>query len=270
MILKDVLVNLLFFVPAIKRRRVALRPDYNPDDSVDRMADRVDEKVAVLRERVPGGVAGKTVVELGPGGDFALQMALVGLGAARTICIDRDPYCLPKRPERVTALYDRVVAEYGLEPREADPDRPIWHPPVSPARFQYLVGKGIEREDRIPAGSVDLICSFAVLEHLKDLGRAFSAMTRLLRPGGWMIHKVDLRDHSDFDRPLDFLRYPEWLWRLWRWNLSYMNRVRWSACPPLLAANGFKLVDRWPTHELSAEELPSLVPRLARRFRRLS
>jgi len=210
-ILRDILVNVLFFVPAVKRRRMARRPDYNPDDSVDRMAERVREKAALLREKAPNGLPGKTIVELGPGGDFALEIALIGLGAARTICIDRDPYCLPKYPERVRALYGRIAAEHGLAPGSRD-GMP-WHPPLSPDRFEYLVGKGIEREDRVPAGSVDLICSFAVLEHLHDLGRAFAAMARLLKPGGWMIHKVDLRDHTDFDRPLEFLMCSEWLWR---------------------------------------------------------
>ena len=268
MILKDILVNALFFIPAVKRRRMARRPDYNPDDSVDRMAERVQEKAALLREIGPDSLAGQTIVELGPGGDFALEIALVGLGAARTICIDRDPYCLPKHPERVRALYRRIAAEHGLPPGPGD--RAPWHPPLSPEQFEYLVGKGIEREDRVPAGSVDLMCSFAVLEHLRDLNRAFAAMARLLKPGGWMIHQVDLRDHTDFDRPLAFLTFSEWLWRAWRWNLSYMNRVRWGAYPPLLEANGLRLVDWRPTHRLSAEDLSSSVPRLARRFRRLS
>jgi len=49
-----------------------------------------------------------------------------------------------------------------------------------------------------------------------------------------------------------------------------MNRVRWSAYRPLLEANGLHLVDWWPTHSLSAQDLSSSVPRLARRFRRLS
>lgn len=270
MILKDILVNALFAVPAIKRRRMRLRPDYNPDETVAEMLAHVREKADLLECHVPGGVAGKTVLEVGPGGDFGLEIALVARGAARTICIDRDPYCLPKHPERVTALYQALAGEFGLPPAQAYRSQPFWHPPLPPDRFAYLVGKGIEHEDRIAPGSVDVIASFAVLEHLHRLGRAFAAMARLLKPGGWMVHDVDLRDHTDFNRPLDFLRYPPWLWNIWRWNLSYMNRLRWPAYEPLLKARGFRLERWWPTRTLSVDEVARSLPPLARPFRRLT
>ena len=297
MILKGIALNVLYSIPPIRRRLTAA--DYNPKETVDQMAAAARDKVQWLRDRLPEGVSGKTIVELGPGGDFALEIALVGLGAARTITIDRDASYLPKQSTRVSALYPLMASEFGVrssgnsskfavrssktglrtpnfELRTSESElrtsnsRPFWHPPLSSDQFQYLVGKGIEREDRIPAGSVDVICSFAVLEHLPRLDRAFEAMRRLLKPGGWMIHKVDLRDHTDFSRPLEFLRYPEWLWVVSRWKWSYMNRARWSVYPPLLAAHGFRLVERWPTRTLSDDELAAQRPRLARRFRRLT
>jgi SAM-dependent methyltransferase len=265
-LLKGIVLNGLHAAPPIRRRLIARAPDYNARQSVDEMLAAVREKAEWIRDRVPGGVRGRTIVELGPGGEFALEIALIGLGAARTLCIDRDASYLPKHAARVTALYERVAHEYGVQTASASA-APFWHPPLSPGQFEYLVGKGIERENGIPPESVDVIASFAVLEHLRRLDVAFAAMYRLLKPGGWMIHKVDLRDHTNFERPLDFLRYPDWLWR---WTLFYENRVRWSEYPPLLAANGFHLAEWWPTHVLPEEQVAALLPRRARRFRRLS
>lgn len=263
-VLKGVALNVLYMIPPVRRGLTA--GEYNPDDTVEEMMERVREKASWLTDRVPGGVTGRTVVEVGPGGDFALEIALMGLGAARTIAIDRDASLMPARSARIRALHERVAAEFGVPLSSLGGP----HDGLRPAFCQYLVGKGIEREDRVPAGSVDVISSFAVLEHLFRLDRAFAAMRRLLKPGGWMIHKVDLRDHTDFDRPLDFLRYPQWLWLLSRWKWSYMNRMRWSAYPPILGRNGFHLADWWPTHTLSHEELAAQRPRLARRFRNLN
>jgi hypothetical protein len=48
-----------------------------------------------------------------------------------------------------------------------------------------------------------------VLEHIRDTRPALATSLRLLRPGGWAYHGIDLRDHLDFTRPLDFLTLEE-------------------------------------------------------------
>ena len=64
---------------------------------------------------------------------------------------------------------------------------------------------------------VDLVYSFDVLEHVEDLEEFFSCCRRLLKPGGWSLHKFDLSGHEFFEDPmppLDFQTYPRWLYRL--------------------------------------------------------
>jgi len=65
--------------------------------------------------------------------------------------------------------------------------------------------------------SVDFVYSFDVLEHVEDLDAFFSCCRRLLKPGGWSLHKFDLSGHEFFEDPmppLDFQTYPRWLYRL--------------------------------------------------------
>lgn len=64
---------------------------------------------------------------------------------------------------------------------------------------------------------VDLVYSFDVLEHVENLDAFFSCCRRLLKPGGFSLHKFDLSGHEFFEDPvppLDFQTYPRWLYRL--------------------------------------------------------
>jgi SAM-dependent methyltransferase len=61
----------------------------------------------------------------------------------------------------------------------------------------------------VPADSVDVIVSNAVIEHLYELRQAFAQLYRITRPGGFGLHQVDHRDHRDFSRPLEHLLLSE-------------------------------------------------------------
>ncbi|MFH1920043.1 MAG: class I SAM-dependent methyltransferase [Planctomycetota bacterium] len=84
-----------------------------------------------------------------------------------------------------------------------------------------------------PEGSVDLFFSYAVLEHVSEkvLDALVKESRRLLRPGGCFYAYIGLHDHyAGFDKRIskvNFLRYPEWVWRLFVKNkISYHNRLR--------------------------------------------
>lgn len=68
----------------------------------------------------------------------------------------------------------------------------------------------------IPRSSVDVLYSLALLEHVQDLGRGLEAIYAVLRPGGEMIHRVDLRNHGVLEEfgETAFLRPSPTVWRL--------------------------------------------------------
>ena len=88
----------------------------------------------------------------------------------------------------------------------------------------------------LPDGSVDVGFTFSVLEHVKDPHAVLRNMFRMARPGGWNYHTIDLRDHTNFDRPLDFLALEE---------LEYVNgtenRLRASEWLHLFQHSGFEI-----------------------------
>jgi SAM-dependent methyltransferase len=129
----------------------------------------------------------------------------------------------------------------------------------------------------VPDGSLDVIYSRAVLEHVRlpDLDSIFAGAHRMLRPGGFMAHLIDNSDHFQHrDRRLgrvNFLRYGDMTWRLMCMNVqNYQNRLRHTDYAARLVADGFEIVatEGEPDSEClrSLETLP-LAPAFAGRPR---
>jgi hypothetical protein len=62
-----------------------------------------------------------------------------------------------------------------------------------------------------------MVVSNAVIEEIYDPMPSFQAQDKLLRPGGVMMHRIDLRDYGMFSKygfhPLEFLTVPDWIYR---------------------------------------------------------
>jgi SAM-dependent methyltransferase len=93
--------------------------------------------------------------------------------------------------------------------------------------------------------AVDLIMSISVLEHVKEYRATVARLAELLKPGGYMYHHIDLRDHYNFQQPFMFYRYPEWLWERWlvKAGVSYTNRARYDDFVALFKDNNLQIVD---------------------------
>ncbi|MCE3250028.1 MAG: hypothetical protein K0R41_3853, partial [Geminicoccaceae bacterium] len=60
-----------------------------------------------------------------------------------------------------------------------------------------------------PSGSIDFVFSNAVLEHVVDVTKVSAETARVTRPGGLASHTIDLRDHRNFERPLEHIIHGE-------------------------------------------------------------
>lgn len=95
----------------------------------------------------------------------------------------------------------------------------------------------------IDKGSVDLIISQSVLEHVVDLDVTYRAIRAWLRPGGWMSHKIDFKSHKLAKEWNGHRQYPEFLWKLVIGTRPYLlNRHPYSVHREHLARNQFELV----------------------------
>lgn len=121
---------------------------------------------------------------------------------------------------------------------------------------------------KIPDGSLDVILSTAVLEHIRrgEFPALAREMFRTLRSGGIAYHQVDLMDH--LGGALNNMRFGDRVWEhpVFADAGFYTNRIRCREMVGLLEAAGFEAVvtrvARWP-------ELPTPRTALAKQFRAL-
>jgi SAM-dependent methyltransferase len=168
-------------------------------------------KSARLLVKLVGGrerLAGRSVLEVGPGQDLGLPLILIGLGASCTV-VDRYP--VQWDPEFHPRYYCELLVAVQAEMPEVDGgaiETVLRHREHAGDRLRVQRG-GLEEIDDVPEGSIDVTYSNAALEHVVDVERAVVALARITRRGGVGFHQTDFRDHRTFDRPLEFLTYEE-------------------------------------------------------------
>jgi len=91
---------------------------------------------------------------------------------------------------------------------------------------------GDARQTGLPNDSIDIVFSCDVLEHVpeKTINKITIESKRILKSSGCAFHHLGLDDHYSYVSnvsKVNFLKYPEWLWRLFVKNkISYHNRLR--------------------------------------------
>ncbi len=152
-------------------------------------------------------LAGKSVLEVGPGINYGGVMYLAAYGMRPMVA---DRFLAPWESEYHSAFYTALRDELARRDHRADV-RPLnaliqagGYPKTILARFESPLEQIAAATD-----SVDVVFSNAVVEHLYDLDESFAQLYRITRPGGFNLHQVDFRDHRDFSRPLEYLLLSE-------------------------------------------------------------
>lgn len=95
----------------------------------------------------------------------------------------------------------------------------------------------------IREGSVDMIYSQAVLEHVENLSDTYGILYRWLKPGGFMSHQIDFRCHGTAKEWNGHWAYSDLVWKLIKGKRPYLlNRQPHSVHIDFLQGCGFKVV----------------------------
>jgi SAM-dependent methyltransferase len=213
------------------------------------------EWLALPIEELDVSFAGAQVLELGPGRTPQVCGAAVLAGAAAATGIDVVRYLDREsdRAERLAPLLDIISSgradtwcratgtEIGQARRRAASFGARW-----PVSFSTFDGQVLP----IPDTSVDLVISKSALEHVpwRQVEPQLTDLYRVLRPGGVMVHIIDLRDHFHTKGDdevigdwLEALRYPQKLFDAMFSNRSTnINRLRASEWLDVFADAGFE------------------------------
>ena len=202
-------------------------------------------------------LAGRVVVELGPGDSLATALIGRTLGAREIWLVDAGPFA-----RMDLAPYVRLAAflrGHGLHPPDVaslgSVDRML---DACGARYETT---GLAAMRKIPSQHVDLVFSQAVLEHirLQEFDPLLVEMRRVLKTDGIASHQVDLKDH--LASSLNHLRFSEAVWESPFMTRSgfYTNRLRLKAIVERFQSAGFVTevsgVRRWPAVPLSRRAL---------------
>ncbi len=213
---------------------------------------------------------GKTVLEYGPGDTQALAVMLYAHGARVVHGVDRFP--LQRFSSTNARVYELILDSLEPEPRRRAtaafriPGRS--DSGFNPDAIQYFVtNNGLSRY----SAAYDLIISRAVLEHVNYLDESIADIARALAPGGVSVHEVDLRSHGlDRYRPLDFLTWPDALYRLMYSHKGFPNRWRVDRYKTLAHRNGLRIKALQPTELLQRHDVDAIKPELAKAFQEVS
>lgn len=222
----------------------------------------------------------ESLAELGPGDSLGLGLAAILCGTRAYLGFDVRAYAEPERNLRVL---DELVDLFACrEPIPAESEFPSVGPTLDsygfphellseerlrasldPARLEVvraLVARGAAGSaDGLtiryePAwtdpsaageGSVQMVCSQAVLEHVDDLETAYRALRGWLVPGGLMSHHIDFTSHGTARVWNGHWTFSDLEWRLIRGRRRswFINRQPIGTHLRLLRENGFRVTE---------------------------
>lgn len=217
----------------------------------------------------------QAVAELGPGDSIGAGLAALLSGVRRYYAVDAVPFA---NPSRNLAIFEQLVELFRMKATlPGDDEFPVVWPPLDsyafpdhilderrlaaaldPKRIE-LIRAALEEPGHsnriityaapwsdssiVPAHSIDLVFSQAVLEHVDDLGTMYAATHKWLKPDGCCSHTIDFQSHGTSDSWNGHWSYSNFVWRLIRGTRPYLlNREPRSVHYALAEANGFQVV----------------------------
>jgi predicted SAM-dependent methyltransferase len=158
------------------------------------------------------------------------------LGARKVILIDKYPRIIKsgKQREYFKNEITYIKQKYNKNPCFITNDL------VDVCFLEYIPRELTE----LTINNVDLIYSNNVLEHIKNVELNIKSMSRILKPGGYLYHNIDLRDHYNLNKPFLFYKYEDQIWQkyLTREGVSYTNRLRYDDFIRMFKENGFEVI----------------------------
>ena len=238
------------------------------------------------------GLSFDVVAELGPGDALGLGICALLSGARRYIGLDRLAFGL--RADSLQLLDELRALFQEREPIPGEDEFPGVYPKMADYAFpshmladdtlvasltperlsrsrEVLTGDmrftedallsyaaPWDASDRVRTGSVDLLVSQAVMEHVDDIESAYGAICRWLKPQGVMSHRIDYICHG-----ITHDWYGHWtvspaLRRIVRGKRAYLiNRLPHSAHVQALQRNVFEILACDPTTTAAPAPAPA-------------
>ena len=172
---------------------------------------------------------GMRVFELGFGDNVGVALKFIAVGAERAVCLDKyySKRDLGHQREIYKALRETLDDEQKKRFDEAvDLSTGI---ELNPEKVLCIYGTDVENADQLfSMQPFDLAVSRGAIQDIYEPAAALAAMDRILKPGGYQLHKIDLSDQGMFRdnemNPLTYLTISEPVYKLMAIDSGKPNR----------------------------------------------
>lgn len=200
----------------------------------------------------------KVCLEIGPGNSYINAYNLLMHGAKKVIMVDKFPRYIRTSKQRD---YFKRELQY-IKRKQGKNELIFWNGEELDKRYIQFIPKELTQIEL--QQEVDFVLSISVFEHIKDVAGNIRKLSRVVKPGGIMFHKIDMRDHYNFNKPFLFYTYSEETWNsvLTKEGVSYTNRLRYGDFKELFEASGFRILDqKLCKFPLNAQKIHSQIAR---------
>lgn len=179
----------------------------------------------------PEQIKNKRVLELGYGDNVGVALRFLSSGCEQVVCLDK--FNSQRDVEHELKIYHALRETLSSEERVRFDEAIDLNSGIQLNPERLKCTNGIELETAIESLAelsqpFDLIISRAVLEEVYNSESLFAATDKVLAPGGYMLHKIDLSDYGIFSEggmhPLTFLTIPNSVYRLMASDSGIPNR----------------------------------------------
>ena len=172
---------------------------------------------------------GMRVFELGFGDNVGVALKFIAVGAERAVCLDKyySKRDLGHQREIYKALRETLDDEQKKRFDEAvDLSTGI---ELNPGKVLCIYGTDVENAEQLfSMQRFDLAVSRGAIQDIYEPAAALAAMDRILKPGGYQLHKIDLSDQGMFRdnemNPLTYLTISEPVYKLMAIDSGKPNR----------------------------------------------
>lgn len=173
-------------------------------------------------------LAGKNILELGPGSDLGIGIYLLSKGCAKYNACDVHDI-MKSTPESFYEVFFKTLEGMGSKVDIAFLKKQLNEARAGrPSQLNYVVRQDFDILSAFGKNTIDLVFSQAAFEHFDDIDATVSRLSAACRPGAILTVLVDLKTHSRWIRdkdPNNIYRYPKWIYDAF-WFRGIPNRVR--------------------------------------------
>jgi hypothetical protein len=213
------------------------------ENDVDFVVRNIDYFISFLPDKNKSFLKEKTLLEIGPGKNFGISLTLADLGLKNVVLL--DPFLIPWDNQYHPEFYKMLLFELEKKFDKVDFDSLKKVIKCNAHQTEKLIcyKKGLEDCKEIHDDSIDISFSNAVFEHFDYPKKAVQELNRITKKGGIGFHQIDLRDHRNFDQPLEFLTYPKWMFKqIIKITKAHSgNRLRYSEYNAIFEKYGFSV-----------------------------